>query len=765
MKRFLCFLCLLFAISMYGESGALRKYNIVWRSPSKDALDSMPLSGRHGAGANVWVQDGTIWIYLGHSGAFDSQGRLLKLGCIRLTLPGIHLGEEGFSQMLDLESGTIYITQGNQKVNLWFADETLVIETKNSVNSSWEVAYATWRDVNRQAVLQDMNGNKGDYTADHIEYSPAGIVWYHKNADEFVDLKAKALSQGIPLNAIDDVTSERLFGGALTADGGLSNFKVTDVNWQCWNGKAWIGHTVKAKKHLMTVSLGAGVKVEPATWLAKARDLLGKKQLSAARKEEMKRWANFWSRSFVQVQLEQAGNNDEGFKIGRNYQLFRYMLACNRDGEFPLLFNGGIFTVDNIPHRITGNNNNELPIWEEGVSSPDFRRWMNCHFMSQNQRWLGRPTLASGDRDLLEPSLKFYRDRMEVAAARARINGAIGVVYPEPMDIWGLCCVAPLANGLCGAQHLTYHFSMMLDQAWMALEAHSILGVSIAKDLKWIVGTILFYDSYYRAENRRRTGKELGADGKLVLFPTNTLEFASGAVNAVDAVCGMKRITAALLSLPELEEDTRRKLETILPTIPDIPVGVREGKTSILPAVTFENQYNIWEPAEMVAAYPYKLVGVTHPETLQLLRDTYASVPQERAKFCMQDYSWMPNVANVAAMADVDEARKRVIYKMANTEAPQARFPAFFGPGHDWMPDHNWGGSGMVGIQEMLVAADPYGDGKIYLLPAWPREWSVNFKLHAPSNTVIECSYSDGKIQKLKVTPEYRLKDVVVMLK
>lgn len=31
------------------------------------------------------------------------------------------------------------------------------------------------------------------------------------------------------------------------------------------------------------------------------------------------------------------------------------------------------------------------------------------------------------------------------------------------------------------------------------------------------------------------------------------------------------------------------------------------------------------------------------------------------------------------------------------------RFPAFWGPGHDWVPDHNWGGSGMIGLQEMLM--------------------------------------------------------------
>jgi hypothetical protein len=46
-------------------------YNIVWNSPSKDSLDSMPLSGRLGTGANVWVQDGSLWLYVAHNAAYD----------------------------------------------------------------------------------------------------------------------------------------------------------------------------------------------------------------------------------------------------------------------------------------------------------------------------------------------------------------------------------------------------------------------------------------------------------------------------------------------------------------------------------------------------------------------------------------------------------------------------------------------------------------------------------------------------------------------
>ena len=89
------------------------------------------------------------------------------------------------------------------------------------------------------------------------------------------------------------------------------------------------------------------------------------------------------------------------------------------------------------------------------------------------------------------------------------------------------------------------------------------------------------------------------------------------------------------------------------------------------------------------------------------------------------------------------------------------RFPTFWGPGHDWTPDHNWGGSGMIGVQEMLLQTV----GKdIYLFPAWPQDWNVDFKLYAPYNTIIECEYYNGKVVKLEVFPKERLNDVKVML-
>ena len=751
-----CFCCI------YGQTGISKKYNIVWNTPSKDALESMPLSGRKGTGANVWVQDGALWIYLAHNGAYDEEGRLLKLGCIRIAPISIYLGANGFKQELDLATGAINISQPGLKISLWFAGETLIYEFNADKSLAVNVAYANWRDKPRDSVRLDMF-RFAKLNADSIRPGNKSVFWYHRNSNAGIDILKIAKQQGIPSEAVHDITSKRVFGGAMALNTAVGLPVVDYVQWQNWKGKAWIFTTSESKQHIMTVHLAGGLNEDPKKWVQQAKTLLSPVVRKQAKRDELERWKQFWSRSHVYVNINKS-TNDTAFIIGRNYQLFRYMLACNRDGELPLLFNGGIFTVDNMPGRITGNNNDELPIYQEGETTPDFRRWMFCSFMSQNQRWLGWPAIANGDIDLLSPSLSFYRDREVTAAARAKTNGAIGVVYPEPLDVWGLCSsgVAPRPDGLTNAQHLTYHFSMMLEHAWMALQAHDQLGISIKKDLQWVKGTILFYDSYYRKQHKSRTGKELNDSGKLVIYPACGLELAVGATNPIEVVSGLTRITAALIALPEINSETRKTLQRIQSSLPALPTGIRDGKESLLPAVTWEKEYNVWEPIEMYAYWPYRMVGITKPSTISLARNTWLTIPAARAKFCKQDYSWMANVINMAALGWTDSAKQRVIYKMSNLSAPQARFPAFFGPGHDWLPDHNWGGSGTVGVQEMLMAADPYGDGKIYLLPAWPKEWDVDFKLHAPQQTIVEAIVRNGKILSLKVTPQSREKDLII---
>ena len=138
---------------------------------------------------------------------------------------------------------------------------------------------------------------------------------------------------------------------------------------------------------------------------------------------------------------------------------------------------------------------------------------------------------------------------------------------------------------------------------------------------------------------------------------------------------------------------------------------------------------------------------------LQLARDTWTHGVENADQKQIQ--SWHQDAIFCARLGLTDEAARLTIEKMK--DSPR-RFPTFWGPGHDWVPDHNWGGSGMIGVQEMLLQSV---DEKLYLLPAWPRGWDVEFKLHAPKQTTVECSFRGGRIERLVVTPASRAADVV----
>jgi hypothetical protein len=44
-------------------------------------------------------------------------------------------------------------------------------------------------------------------------------------------------------------------------------------------------------------------------------------------------------------------------------------------------------------------------------------------------------------------------------------------------------------------------------------------------------------------------------------------------------------------------------------------------------------------------------------------------------------------------------------------------------------------------------------------------EWDVDFKVHAPYQTVVQGRVKDGRLLDLKVTPASREKDIVNLLK
>jgi hypothetical protein len=302
---------LILATSALHAAGSLDAHQITWTTPSQDSVDSMPLSGRFGAGANVWVQDGSIWLYLAHNGAYDEHGRLLKLGCVRLTPKDVKLGDAGFVKELDSSTGTITIRQGQFKAGLWFAGETLVYESETGSAAPLEVAFGTWREKTKDGIRNDMMGVKTTFTGDHITPSASGFLSFHRNADYPIDLASLAKSQGSRPESMPDVTANRVSGTALCVDGGMSQPAESEVRWQFWNGKAWTGTTPARTKQLITMRLEGAVGADPQKWPAEAKAMLDAKTREAAKADELKRWDEFWSRSHIHINLQSTIFNQQ----------------------------------------------------------------------------------------------------------------------------------------------------------------------------------------------------------------------------------------------------------------------------------------------------------------------------------------------------------------------------------------------------------------------------------------------------------------------
>lgn len=266
-----------------------------------------------------------------------------------------------------------------------------------------------------------------------------------------------------------------------------------------------------------------------------------------------------------------------------------------------------------------------------------------------------------------------------------------------------------------------------------------------------------FFDEHYQYLAKQRGIKPLDGNGKLILYPGSAAETFKMANNPSSTIAALQVVTQRLLQLSPtwLPQEKRKFWEGFLNRIPPISYQQFAGKTTIAPAKTWERVNNVETP-QLYPVYPWRLFGVGKPGLDTALNtwalDTFA------LKF-RSHIGWKQDNIWAACLGLSNEAWKLTSLKLQNSSR---RFPAFWGPGFDWVPDHNWGGSGMIGLQEMLLQSN---DSSIYLFPAWPKNKDVHFKLHAPFNTVVEASLKAGQLQLLTVTPSSRKKDIVILLK
>ncbi len=744
-------------------------YNIVWESPSQDVSGSMPCGGGD-IGLNVWSENGDILFYISRSGTFDENNTFVKLGRVRMRFsPNPFEGTE-FRQELVLEKGYVQINGKNNELEgemrIWVDVHRPVIHAELDCNRDVEalVSYESWRhddilmrrDESRENSYRWVPPDSLVKRRDEICFTRGGIQFYHRNLsptvfDVTISQQGMDSVKHLMYNPLHNLTYGGFIRGQSLEPDGTHSGKYLNTEFMGWNLRS----TTAAKNHELEIYLHTDRVEEMEYWKAGLLKTIADAETAGKKafRETLMWWDGFWERSFIRVG---SGDNDDSstaWQVGRNYQLFRYMLGCNARGKWPTKFNGGLFTYDPVFIR------------EDWRFTPDFRNWGGGTFTAQNQRLVYFPMLKSGDFDMMRPQFDFYLRSLKNAELRSRVywdhNGAC---FTEQLENFGLPNCTEYSwerppGKDPGMQHnlwLEYQWDTALEFCLMILQLEQYTGRDISEYLPLFESCLAFFDVHYRFLAWLRGEAELDSMGRLVLYPGSACETYKAANNATPTIAALQQVLTGLLELPGkyMDEDKRDHWAGMLQTIPPIPYREIEGHTLIAPAESWERIQNTEAP-QLYPVYPWRIYGLGKAG-LDTAINTWMYDPEVRA---FRDHvSWKQYNIFAACMGLREEAAEESSKKLQDSGR---RFPAFWGPGKDWVPDHNWGGSGMIGLQEMLLQAN--GE-KIMLFPAWPEEWDVHFRLHAPQNTVVEARMANGNPELISISPESRRNDIVLMI-
>jgi alpha-L-fucosidase 2 len=729
--------------------------DVTWNSLGTNENSSMPL-GNGDIALNIWTEpNGDIVLLLAKSDAWSENGQLLKLGRVRIALtPNPFIAPASMTQTLKLESGEVQLQAGKSIARIWVdANHPVVhLEVQAEDPVQLEAKSELWRTqvyhLNQKAVQQagffEWGNNPDGLTFDPDTILPAQnncVSWCHFNSNSIYPLVFVCEHLESLLPKYPDPLRHRCFGAAMKGPGLVSSNHHTLKS---------TGASKSLRVDLYALTQQADT---PEAWQRALNKVIASTDavtFDAARKAHQQWWTEFWDRSWIQV----GGTPDAG-EASQSYAIQRYLTACAGRGAQPIKFNGSLFTVGHdLPEGQCSTENNH---------DPDYRAWGNS-FWNQNTRLMYWPLLATGDHDLLAPWFNMYVQALPLAKDRTRAyfhhNGG---AFIETIYFWGLPNVNDFGWNNKGpelqSEWMRYHIQGGLEVVAQMLDRYEYTqDADFARNslLPMAEATITYFDQHWKRDS----------NGKILMEPAQAIEtYQQNAANPTPDVAGLMSVLPRLLSLPPglTSPDQRNLWAKVLKDLPPLPMGTTargklppkgqgdpDGKRVILPAQKYAEPKNHENP-ELYAVFPYPLYGVGKPD-LTLARDTY------RARIHPFGKCWGQDGIQAALLGLTDEAKKSLLQEF--TSYGNQQFPWFWLKNSDWIPDMDNGGAGMMTLQLMLMQCD---GKRIQLLPAWPTDWTADFKLHAPYQTTVAGHVEHGKVTGLKVIPADRAKDVVVV--
>lgn len=724
--------------------------NVSWATPSPTSAGSLPL-GNGDLAANIWIEpSGDIVFYLSKSDAWDHLSRLIKLGRLRVKLtPALPTSAAAhFETTLDLATASVRITatdgQRHLSLRLW-ADAhhpRFVVEIDSSQPVTVTASLDPWRTAPRELLGGERVSAYGfaespaPLIADAdtaVDAPEAGVLWYHRNESSIWPATLDHQGLGDFKAHARDPLLHRTFGGLLSGEDFQRSTPRT------------LRSSARVKHAALAIDVLTAQTPDAASWRAALRAQAAAARTTAladAWRAHTDDWREFWSRSHVVVTARHPAPASEAAAVSAAYVRQRYLIACAGRGAYPIKFNGSLFTADwNLP---------------DAPFDADYRRWGGAYWF-QNTRLPYWTLPAAGDTDFLRPLVKMYLDALPLAEFRTRRwFDHDGAFFPETLYFWGSHLndnygwqrppdlpVGQLTNRYIGRH---YNGGLELLALLLATYAHTGDATLLHDSILPLARPVLeFFAAHYPRD----------AEGHLHLAPAQALETWWDCENPTPDIAGLRSVLDDLLALPapSIDAADRRAWSALLAAVPPLPIGLADGRPHILPAAVHEAVPRNSENAELYPVFPFHLYGIGRP-ALATARETFAR------RTVADTGGWRQDAIQAALLGLTDIATVDVIKNATQTSA--ARFPGFFGPNFDWLPDMDHGSVTELALQTMLLqcVAD-----KIYLFPAWPADrWNVRFRLHANRNTIVDGELKDGQLIRLDVTPAARRADVVVLL-
>jgi alpha-L-fucosidase 2 len=742
-----------------GSPSRLDACNVVWDSPSQTSFGSMPL-GNGDVGVNVWVEpNGDLLFYVAKVDAFDSFHALPKLGRVRVRFEP-SLDTAHFSQRLVLRKAAVEISAGDLDLRVWIDANHPVIRVTGSSASSRTVT----------ASFESLRP-----AADKADQQDRLVLYYRNEASEWAkQFEAQNSAEFVAAHRHLDPLFHRTSGCRLSGDGFVR--KGLARNDRC-------SLIARNLRHIdLSVRVLSCKTPSAEEWLAEIE-----KPIASDWNAHCEWWNAFWDRShvfvtgcgdapidldqcrFVQFPVPDSVFKDYRFvppetnslRITQRYALERFCQAAAGRGTVPPPFNGSLFLMD-MPAGAKSFDR-KLP----SGRNADYRPWGRLPFMWQNTRHPYWSMPSRGDFDTMLPGMRFVRDGLEFCRDRCKktFNHEGAFIYEASqwfnVGVWGLPKIPA---------HLRYHFLATVETTAMMCDYYDHTRDRAFLEnilLPWADESLLFYELHYP----RRDGQ-----GRMVMAPAGTMEIFANVTNPNTEVGAIRFVLAKLLSF-DIDETRRATFERMLEIVPDLPVRRVKGMDLLAVGQKYDPGRVICESPELHSVYPFRQAWLGTSERLAMARQSFhlrtTSLDGTVDEQPVETGGWQAAPVQAAYLGLPREAARlasinfndRFSHWFEHDDASaypidgvRPRFPGFWEFKMDATPDCDHGANSANALQSMLLQND---GTKILLLPAWPEDWDVEFKLHAADNTTVECSYKDGEVRELVVTPATRAADIV----